>query len=227
MKCPGQDSKYWKDDAIFEVNCPKCDSPVEFYKDDTSRKCPQCRHRFVNPKMDFGCASYCQFAEQCLGTLPEDFVGPRDDLIKDKVAVEVKRYYHTDFKSIRQATASARHAETIGKSEGGNLALILCATYLHGIDTGPAEEILRKVGANEEMLVQILNLLADQIQPENSAPSIEVKIISDALAINELQDLVKAGDIEENSISDYIAQNLFTSEAKEITNSLFAEIMVS
>ena len=31
MKCPGQDIRYWKPGAIFEVKCPKCglakDSP--------------------------------------------------------------------------------------------------------------------------------------------------------------------------------------------------------
>ena len=104
MKCPGQDMQYWTDDAIFEVNCPECDAIVEFYKDDTSRKCPKCEHRFVNPKLDFGCASYCQFAEQCLGTLPENFLGSREDLLKDKVAVLLKRHLKTDFKSIREAT---------------------------------------------------------------------------------------------------------------------------
>ena len=70
MKCPGQDMIYWKENAIFDVDCPKCGAAVEFYKDDTNRKCGECGNRFVNPKMDFGCASYCQFAEQCLGTLP-------------------------------------------------------------------------------------------------------------------------------------------------------------
>lgn len=33
MKCPGQDSRYWKEGAIFEVDCPKCGKPVEFFKD--------------------------------------------------------------------------------------------------------------------------------------------------------------------------------------------------
>ena len=159
MKCPGQDMKYWKASAIFDANCPKCGSTVEFYKDDTSRKCPKCGHRFVNPKMDFGCASYCQYAEQCLGALPEEFTGSRDNLLKDKVAVEMKRFFQTDFRRIRQATTAARFAESIGKAEGGNLAVILCAAYLH--DTGPAgaETILKKVGANVSMIEEICQLI--------------------------------------------------------------------
>ena len=80
MKCPGQDMQYWTAEAIYEVNCPKCGKSVEFYKDDTTRSCSQCGHRFVNPRMDFGCAAYCKFAEQCIGTLPEEFVGAQDNL---------------------------------------------------------------------------------------------------------------------------------------------------
>jgi endogenous inhibitor of DNA gyrase (YacG/DUF329 family) len=53
MKCPGQDTQYWSPSAIFEVDCPKCGQSVEFFKDDTSRKCGNCDHRFVNPNMDF------------------------------------------------------------------------------------------------------------------------------------------------------------------------------
>ncbi len=71
MKCPGQDLQYWKPGAIYEAGCPRCGRAVEFFKDDTARTCPGCGHRFVNPQMDFGCAAYCPFAEQCLGTLPE------------------------------------------------------------------------------------------------------------------------------------------------------------
>ena len=159
MKCPGQDMKYWKEDAIFEVDCPNCKGLVEFYKDDTSRKCNACGHRFVNPKLDFGCASYCQFAEQCLGTLPDEFTGAKEDLLKDKVAVEMKRFFQTDFKAIRQATTAARHAENIGKAEGGNLAVILCAAYLHGTGREAAQRILRKVGASDPMIEEICALL--------------------------------------------------------------------
>ena len=67
MRCPGQDTQFWDSSAVFEVKCPNCGGEVEFFKDDTMRKCPHCGHKFLNPKMDFGCAAYCQYAEQCLG----------------------------------------------------------------------------------------------------------------------------------------------------------------
>jgi hypothetical protein len=100
MRCPGQDMQYWKPGAIFESSCPQCGNPVEFFKDDTARKCGRCGHRFVNPQMDFGCAAYCPFAEQCLGTLPEGLAVQKENLLKDRVAVEMKRTFRNDFKRI-------------------------------------------------------------------------------------------------------------------------------
>lgn len=218
MKCPGQDMKYWKDDAIFDVDCPKCGKSIEFYKDDTTRKCGSCGHRFVNPKMDFGCASYCQFAEQCMGTLPEEFMGSREDLLKDKVAVEMKRYFQSDFKSIRQATIAARHAENIGKEEGGNLAVILCASYLHGTGTDSARSILQKVGAGAQMIQEICGILDTQEDLPQDA-SLEAKIVNDALKIIQLQD-----DLKDSRISLHAAQQrteqLFTQSAVSIAAAL-------
>lgn len=213
MKCPGQDMKYWKDDAIFDANCPKCGTNVEFYKDDTTRKCSKCDHRFVNPKMDFGCASYCQFAEQCMGTLPEEFMGSREDLLKDKVAVEMKRYFKTDFKSIRQATSAAKHAENIGKAEGGNLAIILCAAYLHGTGLEGSQLILQKVGASEQMVLEIRGILETQAKLSQDA-SLHQKIIHDALTIKQFQDDLKENRIEIESAQQLIDQKLFTESAK-------------
>lgn len=219
MKCPGQDMKYWKDDAIFDVECPNCKATVEFYKDDTSRKCNSCGHRFVNPKLDFGCASYCQFAEQCLGTLPEDFVGSKEDLLKDKVAVEMKRFFHTDFKAIREATTAARYAENIGKAEGGNLAVILCAAYLHGTGKEEAQNILRKVGASEPMIEEICTLIETDITIEPDAP-LQVKIVHDALAIKQLQEQLKETSLEKEQAHHVISEELFTDSAKSIAEEL-------
>lgn len=215
MKCPGQDMKYWKDDAIFDADCPKCGTSIEFYKDDTTRKCSNCEHRFVNPKMDFGCASYCQFAEQCMGTLPEEFMGSREDLLKDKVAVEMKRFFRTDFKSIRQATNAAKHAENIGKAEGGNLAIILCAAYLHGTGTEGSQLILQKVGANEQMVLEICGILESQAKLSQNA-SLHEKIIHDALTIKQFQDDLKENQIEIEAAQQLIDEKLFTESGKAI-----------
>ncbi len=215
MKCPGQDTKYWKDDAIFEVNCPKCGTAIEFYKDDTTRKCGHCDHRLVNPKMDFGCASYCQFAEQCMGTLPEEFMGSREDLLKDKVAVAMKRFFQTDFKSIRKATSAARHAENIGKAEGGNLAVILCVVYLHGTGLENARSILHQVGASEPLIQEICQILGTQTELAQDAP-LTARIVHDAVMLQQLQDDLKKGRIAVETAQKQLQEKLYTHTARTI-----------
>lgn len=213
MKCPGQDMQYWKDDAIFEVQCPECDALVEFYKDDTSRKCPKCDHRFVNPKLDFGCASYCQFAKECLGSLPEDFLGSREDLLKDKVAVLLKRHLKTDFKAIRKASEIARHGENICKKEGGNLAVVLCSSYLHSIDTDITENILQEAGANDSLSTTILETLAPKSLSDKSR--IEPQIVADAVLLFEHLESLKE-NIADAKGSQPVKPTLLTATAKVI-----------
>lgn len=67
MRCPGQDTQYWKPGDIFDVECPDCGSKVEFFKDEATRRCRNCGQKVVNPKMDLGCAGRCGFARECLG----------------------------------------------------------------------------------------------------------------------------------------------------------------
>lgn len=215
MKCPGQDMQYWKDDAIFDAECPECGATVEFYKDDTTRKCHSCEHRFVNPQMDFGCASYCQYAEQCLGTLPEDFLGSREDLLKDKVAVEVKRFYHTDFSSIKKATNVARFVESIGKSEGGNLGVLLCAAYLHGLEQGQTTEILSKAGAASPLIESIHSLLATTADV-SAEDELGRKILLDALLLFGSQESLKNSSGDPEDVKEQATRQLHFDSAKTL-----------
>ena len=67
MKCPGQDTRYWKKEDIFETNCPVCQTTAEFFKDDVRRRCTKCNSWIPNPKLDLGCIDWCNYAEQCVG----------------------------------------------------------------------------------------------------------------------------------------------------------------
>jgi hypothetical protein len=245
MKCPGQDMQYWKSEAIYEAKCPKCDHMVEFYKDDPSRKCNHCGHRFVNPKMDFGCAAYCQFAEQCLGTLPEEFVSQKDNLFKDRVAVEVKRYFKNDFKQISHATRVARHAERIGKNEEGNLAIILCSSYLQNIGYSEAlrkfgsatpesvgkagvpiaEAILSKLGANEQLSNKVCAIIAHQQQPA-SEENKEFNIVYDANLIANLEEEHKNSPVEQTRFVELIDSVLRTEGGRQEATETFKKMGV-
>ncbi len=189
MKCPGQDTQYWNADAVFDVKCPKCNALVEFFKDDTTRRCGQCGHRFVNPKMDFGCAAYCQYAEQCLGDLPPELVAQQEDLLKDRVAIAVKRHLKTDFKRIGHITRRARHAEEIAKGEDAQarLPVVLITALLWDLDsdqdlqeTPVARSILNDLKAPPPLIDQVCNLIALRQTPSGDETEIEFKIVADA-----------------------------------------------
>ncbi len=197
MKCPGQDTQFWTAGAIFEVNCPQCNRRVEFFKDDTTRKCGHCGHRFVNPKMDFGCAAYCQYAEQCLGDLPPELVAQQENLLKDRVAVAVKRFLKTDFKRIGHISRRVRHAEEMGRQKQVNLPVLLIAAYLWGLDgTGAdpdapaARSILAELNAPAPLTEAVCKVIerADGGQSEGDGAEYDLLLEADRLAIQEATD---------------------------------------
>ena len=58
--------RYWKPEDIFTVACPFCRAEIEFWKDEPVRLCPGCGKEVRNPKLDPGCAEWCQHAPECL-----------------------------------------------------------------------------------------------------------------------------------------------------------------
>ncbi len=234
MKCPGQDTQYWKPGAIYEVKCPKCEKPVEFFKDDTARKCGNCGHRFVNPNMDFGCAAYCQYAEQCLGTLPEELLAQKDDLLKDRVAIEMKRYFKSDFRRIGHAGRTARYAERIAKKEKAVLPVVLCAAYLRDIGAVEAERkygqvsaghleaespavartILSALKAKEELIEAVCDIVGAGRQPENGDDLNRIIVFEGAL-IADLEERQKESPLATEELEAAIEDRFWTKTAKE------------
>ena len=238
MKCPGQDSRYWKPGAIFEVECPACGHKVEFFKDDTTRVCKKCGHRFLNPHMDFGCASYCQYAEQCIGSLPPELIAQKEDLLKDRVAIEGKRYLKGDFKRIGRAMRVARYAEQIGKEEGGSLAVILTAAYLHdtGVDATEnmcegsaagfqeeaqpaAREILVRAGAREELIREVCEIIGHRRHPGQEG-SLNLKIVSDAIMIATLEEKQKEDPTESEELTRAISRSILTKSGRKLARGI-------
>lgn len=242
MKCPGQDTQYWKPGAIYEVSCPKCEKPVEFFKDDTARKCGHCGHRFVNPSMDFGCAAYCQYAEQCLGTLPDEVLSVKEDLLKDRVAVEMKRFFRRDFKRIGQATRRARYAERIAGKERGALPVVLCAAYLRDIgapgamqkygEASPgrlekespavARSILSALKAREPLIDAVCAIVGYHRIPGQDAQP-DSKIVYDADWVAQMEERLKEQPMDIAQVSDMIEKDLLTDAGKEEARSVLLQ----
>ena len=199
MQCPGQDSRYWSGEDVFEVNCPKCGYSVEFFKDDSQQKCKNCGHRLLNPKIDFGCASYCPYADQCLGSMPPELLAKRDDLFKDKLALSMRQYFGTDSRRIKHADDVAAYAEEIGKMEQGNMAVVMAAAYLHDIgikeaerkfqssaakyqhSEGPpiARELLTELKAESGLIVEVCDIIGHHHSPREEE-TINFKVLYDA-----------------------------------------------
>lgn len=235
MKCPGQDSRYWQPGAIFEVQCPECGHTVEFFKDESTRKCRQCGYKFLNPKMDFGCASYCKFASQCIGELPPELMAKRDDLLKDRVAVEMKKYFKQDFRRIGHASKVAKYAEQIVKSEGGDPAVVLSAAYLHDIgikeaerkhnstaaryqeEEGPpiAREILARLGAREDLIDEVCDIVGHHHHPRANE-TINFKCLYDADLLVNLEEKQKESSIERERIEKLIEGSFFTEKGRSL-----------
>lgn len=235
MKCPGQDTRYWRPGSIFEVKCPKCGYEVEFFKDDATRKCRKCGHKFLNPNMNFGCVSYCKYAEQCIGNLSPEVMAQREDLLKERVAVEMKRYFKQDFKRIGHAGRVARYAEMLGKELDGNMAVILSAAYLHDIGIreserkhkssashyqeteGPpiAREILSKLGARHELIEEVCDIIGHHHQPR-AKETVNFKSLYDADIITNMEEKLKEHPIDTDKLRAMIANALLTSAGRNL-----------
>ena len=227
MRCPGQDTRFWKEDTIFEVECPKCGNMVEFFKDEATRHCGECKSKMVNPKMDFGCATHCKFAEQCLGDLPPELLAERKDLLKDRVAIEMKRYFGKDFKRIGHASRVARYAEDIFTQEGGDRAVILSAAYLHDIgikeaerkfqstaaryqeEEGPpiARNILTDLGADPELIDEVCDIVGHHHHPRPKE-TVNFKVLYDADLIVNLEENKKESPLNDERLNN-LAEKAF------------------
>jgi HD superfamily phosphodiesterase/DNA-directed RNA polymerase subunit RPC12/RpoP len=240
MRCPGQDSRYWKPEAVYNVPCSKCGSLMEFFKDEPTRRCKKCGHKMVNPKMDFGCAAYCKFAEQCLGDLPPELIAQKKDLLKDRVAIEMKHFFKQDFKRIGHATKVARNAEQIAREEKGDAAIVLTAAYLHDIgikeaearhqstepkyqeELGPpiARDILTKLGATPGLIDEVCDIIGHHHHPR-AEETTNFKIVYDADMIVNLEENQQDQKIPREKLAAMIEKNFLTAAGRGLARKTF------
>jgi hypothetical protein len=240
MRCPGQDSRYWKPGAIFDVPCPHCGQKLEFFKDESTRRCRKCGNRVVNPRMDFGCAAYCKYAEQCLGELPPEVLAQRNELLKDRVAIEMKRFFKQDFRRIGHATRVARYAERMVPEEKGDPAVVLSAAYLHDIgikeaearhqsseprfqeELGPplARDILTRLGANPELIEEVVDIIGHHHHPRPQE-KVNFKILYDADLIVNLEENQQEAKLPPGKLAAMIEKNFLTASGRKLARETF------
>ena len=142
FRCPGQDTRFWKPEDIFEDPCPHCGKTTDFWKDEPWRRCGSCGKNVPNPKLDLGCAKWCKYAEQCLGVseLPD-----KDTSLCDALIEEMKHLSGDDERRIRHALSVLDYAERILGHEEGDPLVVRAAAVLHDIGIQSAE---RKHGSS-------------------------------------------------------------------------------
>ncbi len=207
MKCPGQDTRYWGEDAAFEVPCPKCGRSVEIFKDESSARCTGCEHRFRNPKLDLKCAEWCAYAQECLG-----FAVPRvksanlgEGALASRLIQAVKEEFIDDQSRITRALMAFQHAKELASAEGGDARLAMAAVLLlevggrdadkengavqmkNGVDadlTRP-KKILDEVGIKDPTAAEICRIL-ELCLHGGELDTVEARVVSDSYALTDI-----------------------------------------
>jgi hypothetical protein len=158
MKCPGQDTRFWKPGDIFVAQCPKCGAEIEFFKDDTRRRCAWCGHLFYNPKIELGCAEWCQYAEKCVPELMKEKKAAQ--MFRELLAEQVKAALQADPAAWEETEQGLAYALELLKAEGGDPKVVIAATLLHRLDPATARQILEELETEPEIAQAVMDLLA-------------------------------------------------------------------
>ena len=229
-KCPGQDTRFWKPDDVYFVECPKCGKPVEFFKDDIRRRCKKCGHMFINPRLNLGCARWCQFADQCVGAIDkEEF--------KEIIILAMKEHLEGDQKRMDHALKVLEFAEKILEKEEGNPKVVIAAAILYDIGVHEAERkpegakgsnqekdslpivrgILERSGSKDEVIEEVCQIIESHHHPEK-IDNLNGKIVYDAVRLVNLKGKYDIDDKE--GLKKIINEGFFTTAGKEIAKEI-------
>ena len=196
-RCPGTDIRFWKPKDIFELRCPTCNAAIEFWKDDPKRVCPGCGKEISNPHLDLGCAKWCQYAEQCLGSLPDVIVA--DAPVVERLIAVLERELRDQPARLQRARALCDRTEALLPIHGGEPRIVKSAALLIGsllaennqtnlafLQTGPLcdsqhqRALLEEIGIDDAAITRICRLV-EHIRSEGYQNSPEFTVVFDAL----------------------------------------------
>jgi hypothetical protein len=181
IKCPGQDTRYWKSDDIFTVECPKCGAEIEFFKDDTRRRCAWCGHLFYNPKIEMGCAEWCQFADKCVPELVKEKQAMQT--FKERLRERALALAGEDPELAARLDRGLNLATDLLKAEGGDPKVVFAAILLQKVGRDKAGDLLAEMETEPDIAQSILEVLGSTPQ----VADINGQIYQDALALVEAE----------------------------------------
>lgn len=185
--CPGQDTRYWRPEDIFDIPCGVCGKDVEFFKDDVTRRCRSCGTLIRNPKISLGCAQWCEHAKECLGYDPKemaDEVADQGSLL-DQLIAALKVELGSDQERISRALAVTEEAEELVRQAEVERRTVLASALLHdfgqnnGSDTSVARKVMEKAGLEGSAIQDVVNLIVELGSDDASSP--EARLLRRAL----------------------------------------------
>ena len=196
IKCPGQDTRHWKPGDIFTTECPKCGADIEFFKDDTRRRCAWCGHLFYNPKIELGCAEWCQYAEKCVPELVKEKQAMQT--FKDILVERVKGILAGDEAAKERLEGAVKYAGELLRAEGGDPKVVFAAVILKPVSLSQARELLAELETEPELAADIVSIL------DGSAPEKDLN----RQLVQDVATLVEKKPQEESRFSTRTAQRL-------------------
>ena len=237
FRCPGQDMRYWKPEDVFDVCCPHCKSEVEFFKDEPFQKCPSCGKRVRNPKIDLGCAKWCEYAKECLGVAPDS-----DDIesMCDRLIARMKETFGDDQRRIDHALKVLGYAGEIQAAEGGDPLTVRAAAILHDIGIheaqrkhgstagrhqeaeGPpiARAILERLELDQSTIDHVCRIIGSH-HSANDIDTPEFRIVWDADWLVNIP--VEHADASPEKLGNLIVRVFKTSHGRNMAEELFLE----
>ena len=228
MRCPGQDRRFWTEESVFDVPCPECGAAVEFFKDETSGRCTKCGHRFRNPGIDFGCATWCSLAEQCLGFVPEGDSAPKstEGALAGRLIQQVGEEFKDAPARMISALKAFHHAKELVAKEGGAPRIALAASLLlevavpsaaeagavDGLNLQKVTTMLQEAGADEQTIKGVCEIIGCR-QTGKEHDSIEFTVVCDAGRLAQLT--TEYSPDEHGKLDNAIQNQLVTDTAKQ------------
>jgi hypothetical protein len=136
---------------------------------------------FYNPKIELGCAEWCQYAEKCVPDLVKAKKAAQN--FKELLSEMVKSHLEDDPAAWDRTAKGAAYAQDLLKAEGGDPKVVLAAVLLHRLVPDKAREFLAELETEPEIVEAVLELLAGG----GAARDLNRHLYKDVLALLEEQ----------------------------------------
>jgi hypothetical protein len=187
--CPGQDTRYWRPDDIFEIECGSCGAAVEFFKDDVHRRCHRCGALVQNPKITLGCAQWCEHAKECLGYDPKELLAESSEgaSLFDRLLAAVKRALAKEPQRLARRIATADEVEALLRTEKVERKVALAAALVEGLDEETLTRLLDEAGLDKRSASDV-----EELATGATTTSAEARLLADAARLLALREALEA-----------------------------------